>query len=178
MKFNMQITKIEKEQIKKILGKKGLPKKREVMELVKAYASEKTVQPDYEYFNAPKTQIERDLKWRASKPVNGEDLTRFMCEIVPDYNAFDCKEHTKKLAEMFPAADFYMAREGSVAIYVDGNFSPPDDLEDLCKKVDADECNIRGNDTPRPGIYPYPEQLSDLKPADIWKAGQLRIWWD
>lgn len=173
----MKIPKQEEKKINKILKQLGLPKKRVAKELVKAYADTPEVQSNYKYRYEPPDQVERDLDWRASEPVNGEELTDLMCKVVSSYNLFDCDKHTKKLAKKFPDAEFYMAREGSVAIYIDGDYKKPTDLESLCRELQADECYFPAKDRARSSKN-WETPLSDLDPKQIWKKDQFRIWWD
>lgn len=62
---------------------------------------------------------ERNLDFRSKNSVDGELLVKIMSRIVPSYNAFDGHKTCETIVKMFgKSAQYYIAREGSVCIYV------------------------------------------------------------
>ncbi len=62
---------------------------------------------------------ERDLDFISINPINGDDLIRIMSKIVPHYNYFEGQKSCEQLVKMFGRdAAYFVAREGSVCIYV------------------------------------------------------------
>ncbi len=96
---------------------------------------------------------ERNLKFKASEPVGGEALISIMKEaVLVGYNEFSEKS-TKHLVSVFGEnAQYTIAREGSVCIYVKPAKGERTSIDGFCAG-DYDECSIEDD-------------------------GLLRLWWD
>jgi hypothetical protein len=72
------------------------------------------------YSDCNETDGERNLDYFASQALSAEDLKEITPKAIPDgYNGFDSIKSIEKLVEVFgDAAEYYMAREGSVCIYI------------------------------------------------------------
>ena len=97
----------------------------------------------------------RNLDFRASKTISRNEAIEIMGKAIDNgYNLFEAK-----LLKHLPAdSRIYLAREGSVCIYVGGNLDSR-----LQKKMKVDEFNYTHSDG-RVGKYSIP--------------GFTRLWWD
>lgn len=109
----------------------------------------------------------RILGFRASEPVNAQTAVEIMKEFCPDYNSFD-----PEALGLFPDdCQIFLAREGSVCIYVRPGEKPLPTREEL----DADEHDVQTKTT----------FADEWHSADNYERedhggyeGEVRIWWD
>lgn len=75
------------------------------------------------YSDCNDAEGERNLDYLASKSVDGALLAEIMPIAIPDgYNGFDPKKSIAQLIEVFGLdAEYFVAREGSVCIYIRPN---------------------------------------------------------
>lgn len=95
---------------------------------------------------------DRNLNFRAETPVSLAEAAEILGEAIPGgYNEFSAKL-ILKIQKVAPNCQVYMAREGSVCLYLQGE---PEDLKKIRKMkcLHVDEC--------------------DFEPD-----GTLRLWWD
>ncbi len=95
-----------------------------------------------------KTENIRRLDWRAETPVSGNELLEALKATGAGYNEFDPINATDTILTVDPEAEVYVAREGSVCLYV--KTSQP---HQMIVALNADE-------------------------GDIQPDGLVRIWWD
>lgn len=64
-------------------------------------------------------KAKRNLDYFEDSPVNGSELVEIMSKVVPGYNDFDGAKSTQQLVNAFGnEANYHIAREGSVCVYV------------------------------------------------------------
>lgn len=98
---------------------------------------------------------ERNLSYFCSVPLTGAELQTLMPECIKEgYNAFDSVNSVVEVIRFFgDTAQFYVAREGSVCIYIkptEGNIW----LNGRVEAINCDEFSFDGN------------------------KGMFRVWWD
>ncbi len=103
-------------------------------------------QDDGKSFEA--TEHIRRLDWMADKPVSGSDLLEALKATGQGYNDFDPINATDTILTVDPEAEVYVAREGSVCLYI--KTTQP---HQMIVALNADEGDIQPN-------------------------GLVRIWWD
>ena len=95
----------------------------------------------------------RNLDFRASEPVSLKDAYDILKVAIPNgYNEFTASK-LKILDALLPDAECFIAREGSVCLYITGHNQTKKEIPELMEMLLADEITIEPNK-------------------------QLRIWWD
>ncbi len=94
------------------------------------------------------TENVRRLDWRAETPVCGDELLEALKATGQGYNDFEPINVTDTILTVDPEAEVYVAREGSVCLYI--KTSQP---HQMIVALNADE-------------------------GDIQSDGLVRIWWD
>jgi hypothetical protein len=95
----------------------------------------------------------RNLDYFETTPVTGQQLIEIMSKVVPSYNDFDGSKSIKQVVNAFGSdADYHIARESSVCIYVD--LKKENHWLKEVLKIKADELSYDG------------------------KRKMFRVWWD
>ncbi len=94
------------------------------------------------------TENIRRLDWRAETPVSGGKLLGALQAIGASYNDFEPINVTDTILTVDPDAEIYIAREGSVCLYIKTSLP-----HQMMVSLNADE-------------------------VDIQPDGLVRIWWD
>lgn len=99
-------------------------------------------------------KAERNLSFKATHPLTGEQFVRVMNRVVPDgYNEFDSVVAENVRSAFGENAEYYIAREGSVCVYIKGS-------------------KVTG--------IPRNSKLAGIKNDEVSedKDGTIRVWWD
>jgi hypothetical protein len=112
-------------------------------EIKTTYADNQDGGKDFE-----ETKHIRRLDWKAEESVSGENLLEALKAIGEGYNDFDPINATDTILTVDPEAEVYVAREGSVCLYI-----KTDKPHHMIAALNADE-------------------------GDIQHDGLVRIWWD
>lgn len=93
------------------------------------------------YSDCNDTDGDRNLNFLASAPLNGEQLLEAMTIAVPDgYNYFEPKKSVTEVVNFFGIdAEYFVAREGSVCIYIMPKQGNTWLTGHRAKKINADE---------------------------------------
>jgi hypothetical protein len=95
------------------------------------------------------TKHTRRLEWKSNQPVSRNMIVTALIATGEAYNAFESISVAKTIREVDPKAEVFVAREGSVCLYI--KTEHPDEM---IKALDsADE-------------------------ADMQPDGTIRFWWD
>jgi len=90
----------------------------------------------------------RRLDWKASEYAEGDMIRKALNAIGEGYNAFEPNEVSDIILKVDSDAKVYVAREGSVCLYIKTSKST-----EMIEALDADEC-------------------------DLQQDGLIRAWWD
>lgn len=118
---------------------------------------EKEIRKTYADCQSPYASFEvtskiRRLDWKADEPVSGEDVREALnAACVSGYNEFDPVNVADAILTVDPEAKVYIAREGSVCLYI---------------KTEHKKMMIRA----------LKDEMADEQ--DIQNDGTIRFWWD
>lgn len=94
---------------------------------------------------------QRRLDWKAAKSVSGNEVREALLAACEGYNCFDAAAVASAIVSVDPKAKVYVAREGSVCLYVVTDY--PSRMKRNSVMKHADE-------------------------VDTMKDGSIRFWWD
>lgn len=98
---------------------------------------------------------QRNLDFKSEIELTGEELKEVIQLSIPDgYNRFHPVKTIDRILEVFPKASFFVAREGSVCVYV------------------------KPNRTVWIGSRGLKEGFAKADEISLEKDGTIRLWWD